>query len=87
MKELGSKRAYPTLIGSERDINKYLIALIRTQKSLHDYRPILKDTLDQIKLSGSIDTKVLHEKYPPESISHEIPAWVTYTGDKIVMTL
>lgn len=87
MKELGSKGAYPKLIGSESDINKYLIALIRTQKSLHDYRPILKDTLDQIKLSGSIDTKVLHEKYPPESISHEIPAWVTYTGDKIVMTL
>jgi hypothetical protein len=84
MKELVSKRAYPTLIGSESDINKYLIALIRTQKSLHDYRPILKDTLDQIRLSGSIDTKMLHEKYPPETISHEIPAWVTYTGDKIV---
>lgn len=84
LKELGSKGMFPKLVGAESDKNMFLIALIRTQKSLHDYRPILKDTLNHIKQSGTIDMKMLHEKYPPESISHDTPAWVTYKGDKIV---
>lgn len=84
IREIGRSKNYPKLLGTIQDKNKYLIALIRTQKSLDDWREILKDTLDQVKQAGSIDTKLLHEKYPPESISKEVPAWVTYEEDKIV---
>jgi hypothetical protein len=83
-KIVGENQNYPSLIGSSEDANKYLIALIRTQKALHDYRSILMDTITQVKETGAIDTALLHAKYPPESISTEIPAWVTYKGDRIV---
>ena len=74
----------PTVQGSTQDKDKYLIALIRTQKSLHDYRPILKDTLEQIKKANNIDAMLIQTKYPPDSVSRETPAWVTYKGDTIV---
>ncbi len=84
LKELGSKGVCPKLIGTESDKNKFLIALIRTQKALHDYRTILKDTLTQVRETGTIDSAILNTKYPPESVSTIIPAWVTYKEDKIV---
>jgi hypothetical protein len=84
LKSIGQSKQYPLLKGSSGDKNGYLIALIRTQKALHDYRFILKDTLKQVRETGTIDTALLHTKYPPESISTEIPAWVTYKGDRIV---
>lgn len=84
IKGIGKNKNYPKLLGTEEDKNNYLTALIRTQKSLNDWRGILKDTLEQVKQAGSIDTKSLHEKYPSENISKEIPAWVTYKEDRIV---
>lgn len=42
------------------------------------------DTLEQVKQSGTIDAKAIGNKYPPESISKDIPAWVTYEEDRIV---
>lgn len=84
IKDIAKSKNYPKLIGTSEDKNNYLIVLIRTQKSLNDWRGILRDTLDQVKLNGSINTKSLGEKYPPESISKEVPKWVTYKEDKIV---
>lgn len=84
IKQMGSQKNYPKITGTEDDKNKFLIALIRTQKSLHNWRDFLKDMLTQIMHNGVIDTKSLNEKYPPESISKEKPAWVTYEEDKIV---
>ena len=84
IKQIGSQKNYPKITGAEDDKNKFLIILIRTQKSLHDWRDFLKDMLTQIMHNGVIDTKSLNEKYPPESISKEKPAWVTYEEDKIV---
>lgn len=81
---IGKTKSFPAIKGSVKDLEKYLVALIRTQKSLHDYRHILKDTLEQIKQSNTIDARLLHEKYPPESVGTETPAWVTYKEDKIV---
>ncbi|MBI2065950.1 hypothetical protein HYT60_00350 [Candidatus Woesebacteria bacterium] len=84
IKQIGSQKNYPKITGAEDNKNKFLIVLIRTQKSLHDWRDFLKDMLTQIMHNGVIDTKSLNEKYPPESISKEKPAWVTYEEDKIV---
>jgi hypothetical protein len=38
----------------------------------------------QIKKDNIIDTQVLNKKYPPNSISMDEPAWVTYKEDRIV---
>lgn len=84
IKRISRNKSYPKLLGSDEDKNKYLIALIRIQKSLHDWRDLLKDTLDQVKTTKAIDTKLLHEKYSSESISKEAPLWVTYEEDRIV---
>lgn len=84
IKEIGKNDNYPKLLGTTDDKNIYLITLIRTQKSLHDWRGVLKDTLEQVKQHGAIDTKLLTEKYPSEGISKDAPAWVTYEEDKIV---
>lgn len=84
IKEIGRNKSYPELKGSKEDKNKFLIALVRTQKSLHGWRDFLKDILVQIKQDGVIDTKLLSDKYPPERISREKSAWVTYKEDKIV---
>lgn len=84
IKQIGKTKIYPELMGSPEDKNKYIIALIRTQKSLHDWRDFLKDTFAQIKQAGSIDTKLLNEKYPAQSIDKGVPDWVTYKGDKLV---
>jgi len=58
--------------------------LIRTQKALHNWRDFLKDTLNQIKVTGSIDALSLITKYPHSSISKEVPEWATYPADKVV---
>lgn len=84
IKHIGREHAYPKLSGASEDKNSYLIALIRTQKSLHDWRDLLKDTLAQVKKTGTINTTLLHEKFPPESVSKEKPAWITYEEDQIV---
>lgn len=84
IKEIGKKKNYPQVNGTEEDKNTFLIALIRTQKSLHHWRDLLKDILFQIKKSGVINTELLNEKYPPEGISKEEPVWVTYEEDRIV---
>lgn len=84
IKEIGENKSFPKLLGPDEDKNKYLIALIRTQKSLHDWRGILKDTFEQVKEDAGIHTKSLNEKYSPESISRDVPAWVTYKEDEIV---
>jgi len=84
IKEIGKQKNYPKFTGTKEGKNAFLITLIRTQKSLHDWRDFLKDLLSQIKKSGVIDTRWLNEKYPPESISKVVPAWAIYEEDKIV---
>ena len=83
IKQVAKSKNYPTIIGTAEDKNQFLTTLIRTQKSLHGWRELLKDTLEQVKLSNTIDTPALNKKYPPESISKDIPNWVTYEEDKI----
>jgi hypothetical protein len=82
--KLAKDKKYPKILGSQVNRNKYLTALIRTQKALHGWEDFLLDTLDQIKSTGAIDTTSLIDKYPPESITKSIPAWVTYEEDKMV---
>lgn len=82
--EKGKTKDFPRVKGDQKEKNHFLITLIRTQKSLHDWRDFLKDTLGQIETDNIIDTKFLNEKYPPESIGKDIPDWVTYKEDKIV---
>ncbi len=84
IKTLGARKTYPTLTGTPENKNKYINMLIRTQKSLHDWRGFLKDTIVQIKKTRNIDALSLIRKYPPDSISKEVPEWVTYPADKIV---
>jgi len=84
IKRLANEQKYPAIKGSNGDKNQFLITLIRTQKALHDWRAVLVDTMEQIASTGCIDTIALNRKYPPQSISKDIPAWVTYEADKIV---
>lgn len=84
IKQASKSKHYPEIIGDEKGKNQFLISLIRTQKSLHGWRDFLVDVLDQVKESNKIDVKYFNVKYPPESISKETPAWVTYEEDKIV---
>lgn len=81
---MARSKKFPRLTGTDSDKNKYLVMLLRTQKSNHDWRDFLKVTLTQIKESGTIDTASLINKYPADSITKEVPAWVTYPEDKIV---
>ena len=84
IKETAKIKNYPQIPGDREDKNRFLTILIRTQKSLHDWRDLLVDILVQVKTSGVIDTKLLNKKYQPESVSKEVPPWVTYEDDKIV---
>ena len=81
---IGKTKEYPIIIGNPNEKDQFLTTLIRTQKSLHDWRNFLKDTLKQVETTNSINTKLLNEKYPKESIGKDTPAWVTYKEDKIV---
>lgn len=83
IKDIGKNRNYPILSGTQEGIEQFLITLIRAQKSLHDWRAILKDIIIQAK-DGLIDTTALNHRYPPESISTDTPSWVTYKEDQIV---
>jgi len=84
IKEIGKTKNYPKVVGLPNDKNQFLVTLIRTQKALHDWRDMLIDVLKQVKEKNSIDSALFNKKYPPESIGKDIPAWVTYKGDKIV---
>jgi len=84
IKVIGKNKNYPKILGSDKNINDFLVTLIRTQKSLHDWRDLLKDTLAQVADNNRIDSVSLYQKYPPESIGAEAPEWVTYEEDKIV---
>ena len=84
IKTIAKSKRYPKILGGKEDINQYLTMLIRTQKSLNDWRDFLIDTLHQIQTKGNIDTSSLVQKYPPQSIGNDTPAWVTYPPDKIV---
>ena len=84
IKEIGKTKTYPKVIGSKIDKNLFLITLIRTQKTLNDWRDLLKDILKQISDKNIIHTIVLNKKYPPSSIGNNVPDWVTYEEDKIV---
>jgi hypothetical protein len=81
---LAKNRKYPKILGLQGDRNKYLIALIRTQKALHGWENILLDTLEQVKSTGAIDAVSLIKKYSPEAIAKDTPAWVTYKEDRQV---
>jgi hypothetical protein len=83
IKSIASAKQFPKIVGDRNNINQFLTALIRTQKSLHDWRDFLVDVLAQAK-QGAINTPVLNKKYPPNSVSLADPAWVTYEEDKIV---
>lgn len=83
IKQIAKTKKYPRISGTHDDKNQFLIMLIRTQKSLHEWRQFLSDTLDQAR-GGVINTKFLNQKYPPDSISKDIPAWVTYEEDRLV---
>lgn len=84
IKEIGKTKKYPSILGTSQDKNQLLITLIRTQKALHDWRALLEDTVEQIRIKNVIDTPALIKKYPPESIGKDAPAWVTYEEDRIV---
>lgn len=84
LKEIAETKQFSEIKGSPNDKNQFLITLIRTQKSLHDWSDLLKDVLKQVKENDIINTSLLNKKYPPESIGKDIPAWVTYEEDKIV---
>lgn len=84
IQNIGKTKKYPHITGNTDEKNQFLTTLIRTQKSLHDWRDLLKDTLKQIETDNSVNTKLLNQKYPIESIGKEIPDWVTYKEDKIV---
>ena len=82
--KIGKSKIYPKIIGTDKEVNDYLIILIRTQKALNDWRALLVDTFSQVKGTNTIDAKRLCQKYPPESIGKDEPAWVTYEEDRIV---
>ena len=84
IKRLAKIGKYPKITGSPADINQFLTTLIRTQKSLHDWRDFPRDILAQIRDFNRIDTVDLNRKYPPEIIAKDMPEWATYEGDKIV---
>lgn len=84
IKDIANTKKYPKIIGTKEDKNHLLVMLIRTQKSLHDWRDLLKDIMQKIKENNTIDTILINKKYPPESIGKNKPAWVTYEEDKIV---
>lgn len=84
IQEVAKNRNYPEIIGDKKSKNQFLTALIRTQKSLHDWRDFLIDVLKQVKKTNKIDVKFFNSKYPPESVDKKTPAWVTYVEDKIV---
>lgn len=84
IRTLAKANKFPKIVGTNADKNAYLVTLIRTQKSTHDWRDLIKDTIDQIKNTGRIDADALIVKYPPESISKDLPEWVTYEEDKTV---
>lgn len=81
---IAQDKNYPTLTGTDLDKQQFLTTFIRAQKSLHDWRDLLKATLQQVQETEAIDTASLNALYPPESISQETPAWVTYPEDEIV---
>ena len=68
--------------GEVRD--QFLTMLIRTQKSVHGWRGILKDLLSQIESSGTIKAEILVRKYRNAGTKKGKVAWVTYKEDKIV---
>lgn len=84
IKEIARRQKFPEILGTQEDKSRFLSLLIRTQKSLHDWRQFLKDILDQIGSKGFIDTESLLEKYASANVNKNIPAWVTYKEDKIV---
>jgi hypothetical protein len=84
LKKVGESKDFPQILGSTEDKNKFVIALIRTQKSLHGWRALLVDLLEQIKLNNAIDTVVINQKYPSESVELGRLEWATYKGDQIV---
>lgn len=84
IKRIAKTKKFPKILGSQQDKNQFLITLIRTQKSLHDWRQFLIEILSQTKQYGAINIKLLAKKYPPENIGKDTPAWVTYEEDKIV---
>lgn len=84
IKEIAKTKNYPKITGSSEDKNQFLITLIRTQKALDDWRNMAIDVLKQVKETNTIDTGSLNKKYPPEIITQDKPAWVTYEEDKIV---
>ncbi len=85
IRQIAETKKYPKIIATHpEEIDAYLTMLIRTQKSLHDWRDFLKDTLAEIDEKGTITIQPLLLKYPPESIGTDAPEWVTYEEDKIV---
>src|SRR3990172_3517944 len=84
IKQIAKTKSYPRITGSKEDKNKFLVMLIRTQKSLHGWRHFLADVLAQVKKNNTIVTKIMLNKYPPESVGKEKPTWVTYKEDEIV---
>ncbi|HIH11204.1 TPA: hypothetical protein HA241_03380 [Candidatus Woesearchaeota archaeon] len=84
IRQIAKTSKYPLVNGSQEDRNQFLTILIRTQKSLHDWRDFPKDVIKQVQDNHQIDVISLNNKYPPESIAKDVPAWVTYEEDKIV---
>ncbi|MEI7579342.1 MAG: hypothetical protein WCJ58_04880 [bacterium] len=82
--EFAKNKNYPNIEGTPAEINHFLILLIRTQKSLNDWREPLKYLFKHLQKSNSIDVTAFNIKYPSDSIGKDIPAWVTYEDDKIV---
>lgn len=82
--QIAHKKKYPKIIGSQKDRNQFLITLIRTQKLPHSWRDFLRDILEQIEKSASIDTASLNQKNPQVNIGKGKPDWVTYKEDEIV---
>lgn len=84
IKRIAKKNKYFEIKGDSNNINLFLTTLIRSQKSLHDWREMLIDIVDQIKNTNCVDTVILNEKFPPQSIGKDIPKWVIYEEDEII---
>ncbi|MCL4531217.1 MAG: hypothetical protein M1282_17655, partial [Chloroflexi bacterium] len=62
LKKIGKRRRFPRLVGDPEIRDKFLRALIRSQKSLHGWRGFLKAVLLEIEKAGAVDMSLLVKK-------------------------
>lgn len=81
LEQLGKSKKYPTLVGSQDEINRFLKLLVLSQK-MKDYRKFRDITLDEFK-KDKADIKKLLDKSKDLEIHRGIDAsWVILLQDK-----